>query len=186
MVQKLDRQFYNREADLVASELLGKCLVRNDGGVLKAGRIVETEAYLGAHDKASHSSKGLAERTKTMFGPPGHAYVYIIYGMYYCMNVVTGAEGSGAAVLLRAIEPVENVEGKTCGPGLLSKAMNIDLSLNGVDLLGSEVYIADVDGNEQISIAKGPRIGVGYAGRWAKRHLRFYIHGNKFVSKQRR
>lgn len=184
-MKKAVRPFYNREADVVAQELLGKYLIRNDGGVLRAGRIVETEAYLGGHDKASHSSRGLTDRTKVMFGPPGYAYVYMIYGMYYCMNAVTGAEGHGAAVLLRGIEPVDNISGKTSGPGLLCRAMRIDVRLNGADLLGDDIFVADMGENERFSIAKGPRIGVGYAGNWAKRHLRFYIRGNKFVSRGR-
>ena len=159
----------------MARELLGKYLVRNDGGIIKKARIVETEAYLGPHDLACHSSKGVTERTRVMFGPPGHAYVYMIYGMYYCMNVVTGPEGCGAAVLLRGVEPVSNMEGRTCGPGLLSRAMNIDTGLNSADLLGNDIFIIDPETEEEFSVASGPRIGVDYAGRWANRRLRFYI-----------
>jgi 3-methyladenine DNA glycosylase Mpg len=109
-MQKLSRTFYDRDTIVVARELLGKYLVHASGGVERIGRIVETEAYLGPHDRAAHSARGLTERTKIMFGPPGHAYVYLIYGMYYCMNVVTQPEGVAAAVLLRAVEPVQNTE----------------------------------------------------------------------------
>jgi len=129
-MQKLPRAFYDRDTILVAKELLGKFLVHKSNGVKRVGKIVEVEAYLGPHDLAAHSAKGRTKRTEIMFGPPGHAYVYLIYGMYHCMNVVTEREGHASAVLLRAIEPVENVEGKTCGPGLLCRAMKIDRQLN--------------------------------------------------------
>ena len=109
-MHKLPRCFYDRDTILVAQELLGKLLVHQSGGVAHVGKIVEVEAYLGEHDLAAHSSKGLTERTQTMFGPPGHAYVYFIYGMYHCMNVVTEREGHASAVLLRAVEPVKNVD----------------------------------------------------------------------------
>src|SRR5512134_262126 len=132
--KKLERAFYDRDTITVAGELLGKYLVHISDGLERVGRIVEDEAYLGPHDLAAHSSKGLTPRTKVMFGPPGHAYVYMIYGMYYCMNVVTEREGHASAVLLRAIEPVKNVEGRTQGPGLLCRAMRIDRRLNGCDL----------------------------------------------------
>src|SRR5580700_795280 len=125
-MQKLPRSFYDRDTTLVARELLGKLLVHQAGGIRHVGKIVEAEAYLGEHDLAAHSSKGRTERTKIMFGPPGHAYVYLIYGMYFCMNVVTEPEGHASAVLLRAIEPVKNIAGRSCGPGLLCKAMEID------------------------------------------------------------
>ncbi len=121
-MQKLPRTFYDRDTILVAQELLGKWLVHKSGGVERIGKIVEVEAYLGEHDLAAHSSKGLTERTKTMFGPPGHAYVYFIYGMHHCMNVVTEREGHASAVLLRAVEPVKNLAGRTQGPGLLCRA----------------------------------------------------------------
>jgi len=182
-MQKLARAFYDRETLLVAKELLGKYLIHRSNGIERIGRIVEVEAYLGPHDLASHSSRGLTERTKTMFGPPGHAYVYMIYGIYYCMNVVTEGEGHAAAVLLRAVEPVKNVEGRTQGPGLLCRAMQIDRCLNGHDLLSDNFYIAAVSEEKPPIIVKRPRIGVAYAGRWARRLLRFYIKGNPFVSR---
>src|SRR4051794_23121535 len=111
--QRLSRQFYERDTILVARELLGTTLVHVVEGVERAGRVVEVEAYLGPHDLAAHSSKGLTPRTRALFGPPGHAYVYLVYGLHWCMNVVTEREGHGSAVLLRAIEPLQNVAGRT-------------------------------------------------------------------------
>src|SRR6202165_5394080 len=119
--RKLPRSFYGRDTQVVAQELRGKHLVHVVDGVERVGRIVETEAYLGPHDLAAHSAKGLTNRTRVMFGPPGHAYVYLIYGMHWCMNVVTEKEGQAAAVLLRALEPVKNIETRTQGPALLCK-----------------------------------------------------------------
>lgn len=182
-MQKLPRSFYDRDTELVARELLGKHLVHQSDGVRRIGRIVEVEAYPGPHDLAAHSSKGLTPRNHVMFGPPGHAYVYFIYGLYYCMNVVTEREGHGSAILLRALEPVENIRDRSCGPGLLCRAMNIDKRLNGHDLLSDDFFIACPERTEPPRIVKRPRIGVDYAKHWAKRHLRFYLHGNPFVSK---
>jgi DNA-3-methyladenine glycosylase len=182
-MHKLRREFYDRDTIEVAKELLGKCIVHVAGGVERIGRIVEVEAYLGPHDLAAHSSKGLTPRTRVMFGPPGHAYVYLIYGMYYCMNVVTQAEGTASAVLLRAIEPVKNVEGRTQGPGLLCRALQIDKRLNGHDLLSKDFYIGDDRSHRKLAIVKRPRVGVDYAGRWARRLLRFYVRGSAFVSR---
>jgi DNA-3-methyladenine glycosylase len=184
-MQKLPRAFYDRDTKLVARELLGKLLVHHDGEIERIGKIVETEAYLGEHDLAAHSSKGLTARTKIMFGPPGHAYVYLIYGIYFCMNVVTERAGHASAVLLRALEPVKNISEKTSGPGLLCRALKIDRALNGHDLLSDNFFIAETDAEtEKFSIVKRPRIGVDYAKHWAKRHLRFYIKGNPFVSRR--
>jgi DNA-3-methyladenine glycosylase len=180
----LTRAFYDRDTVTVAGELLGKHLVRVSDGVERIGRIVEVEAYLGPQDKAAHSARGLTARTRVMFGPPGHAYVYMIYGMYFCMNVVTEREGHASAVLLRAVEPVKNVEGPTRGPGRLCRAMGIDRSLDGADLTGGELHIADAPGTGPLAVVRRPRVGVDYAGRWAKRLLRFYIRGNPFVSKR--
>jgi DNA-3-methyladenine glycosylase len=179
----LPRRFYDRDTRVVARELLGKRLVHRVGTTARIGKIVETEAYLGAHDLAAHSSKGVTERTKIMFGPPGHAYVYLIYGMHHCMNVVTEREGNGAAVLLRAVEPLENISAKTNGPGLLCSAMEIDWQLNGHDLLSDDFFITEPEVTEKFSIVSRPRIGVDYARHWAKRLLRFYIKGNPFVSR---
>ncbi len=182
-MKKLPRHFYDRATIIVAKDLLGKYLIHQSGGIKRIGRIVEVEAYLGPHDLAAHSAKGLTPRTKVMFGPPGHAYVYLIYGMYYCMNVVTEAEGQAAAVLLRALEPIKNVEERTQGPGLLCRAMHINKSLHGHDLLSSTFYLAEDLNSETFKIVKRPRIGVAYAKHWAKRQLRFYIKDNPFVSK---
>ena len=168
---------------VVARELLGKHLVLRSGDRERIGRIVEVEAYLGPHDLAAHSSRGLTERNKVMFGPPGHAYVYLIYGIYFCMNVVTEREGHASAVLLRALEPVKNVEGQTQGPGLLCRAMHIDKGRNGHDLLSHDFYLAAPADCKPSVIVKRPRIGVDYAGHWAKRHLRFYLKDNPFISR---
>ena len=157
--------------------------MRSLGGVERVGRIVEVEAYLGPHDLASHSSRGMTERTKVMFGPPGHAYVYFVYGMHNCMNVVTQKEGHASAVLLRAVEPVKNVEGGSHGPGRLCRAMCIDRRLNGHDLVSDDFFIAESP-EGPVPIVRRPRIGVEYAGRWAKRLLRFYIKENPYVSKK--
>ena len=183
-MQKLPRSFYDRDTVEVARDLLGKYLVHRSDEIERIGRIVEVEAYLGPHDLAAHSSKGLTERTRIMFGPPGYAYVFFIYGMYYCMNVVTEREGHPSAVLLRALEPVKNLEGRTQGPGLLCRAMQIDKRLNGHDLLSDEFFIAAVPKAEPVAITKRPRIGVDYARHWARRRLRFYISGNPFVSRR--
>ena len=182
-MNKLPRSFYERDTVIVAKELLGKYLVHHDGTQEQIGKIVEVEAYLGQHDLASHSSKGLTKRTKVMFGPAGFAYVYLIYGMYYCTNVVTEEAGSGSAVLLRAIEPVKNVSGRTQGPGLLSKAMHIDKKLNQHDLLSDTFYIAEIDNQPDFTIVAKPRIGVYYAKDWAEKPLRFYIKDNPYLSK---
>jgi DNA-3-methyladenine glycosylase len=182
--RKLPRSFYDRDTILVARELLGKLLVRVESSVERVGRIVEVEAYLGPHDLAAHSARGLTERTRVMFGPPGHAYVYFIYGMYYCLNVVTEREGHASAVLLRAVEPVRNISSRTQGPGLLCRALGVDKRLNGRDLLSDELYIAEPTATPRFVIGRTPRVGVDYAGRWARRHLRFFIKGSPFVSRQ--
>jgi DNA-3-methyladenine glycosylase len=183
-MQKLPRQFYDRETPVVARELLGKFLVHRLGVIERIGKIVEVEAYLGEHDLAAHSSKGITERTKIMFGPPGHAYVYLIYGRHHCMNVVTEKTGNGAAVLVRAAEPVKNLAGKANGPGLLCRALEIDRRLNGHDLLSDDFFIAGNEASEKLAIVKRPRIGVDYAKYWARRLLRFYIKDNPFVSRK--
>jgi len=190
-MRKLPRSFYDRDTVEVAQALLGMHLVHVVAGVERVGRIVEVEAYLGPHDLAAHSARGLTPRTRLMFGPPGHMYTYFVYGMHWCANVVTQSEGTASAVLLRALEPVKNIEGRTNGPALLCKAMGLDGRHNGHDLLSDDLYIcrprrrnATLAGGP-IPIVRRPRIGVAYAGRhWARRLLRFYIRGNAFVSKK--
>jgi DNA-3-methyladenine glycosylase len=180
----LARSFYNRPTETVARELLGTLLAHRVGSDLRIGRIVETEAYLGPHDRAAHSARGRTARTEVMFGPPGHAYVYLIYGIYNCLNIVTEPEGHAAAVLIRALEPVQNIGGSTKGPGLLCQALAIDRRLNGHDLLSANFFVAASDRSEPFTIAVRPRIGVDYAGEWAAKPLRFYIEGNRFVSRR--
>ncbi len=182
-LQPLSRSFYDRDTVLVARELLGKYLVHRSDGSERVGRIVEVEAYLGPHDRAAHSARGLTARNRVMFGPPGHAYVYLIYGIHWCMNVVTEREGHASAVLLRALEPVRNLEGRTQGPGLLCKAMGIDGRLQGHDLLSEDFHVAARAGERSPALVRRPRIGVEYAGHWARRLLRFYVRGNPCVSR---
>jgi DNA-3-methyladenine glycosylase len=181
--RKVPRAFYDRDTVAVARDLLGKYIVHVSRGVERVGRIVEVEAYVGPHDLASHASRGLTGRTRVMFGPPGHAYVYLVYGVHCCMNVVTERDGHASAVLLRALEPVKNVEGPTRGPGRLCKAMRIDRRLDAHDLTSDDFYIADPPEPKPPAIVRRPRIGVDYAGHWARRLLRFYIRGNPFVSR---
>lgn len=180
----LPREFYSRQTTLVAQELLGKLLVHRLDNIERIGKIVEVEAYLGPHDLAAHSSKGITPRTQVMYGPPGYAYVYLIYGMHHCMNVVTEPDGTGAAVLLRALEPVSNLPDNTNGPGRLCKAMGVDRSHYGHDLCSEDFFIAQAPVQEAIRIVQRPRIGVDYAGEWAGKLLRFYIEGNGYVSKK--
>lgn len=182
-MQALGPEFYLRDTALVARELLGCQLVHRVDGQMRIGRIVETEAYLGSHDLAAHSSKGVTPRTRIMYGPPGHAYVYLIYGIHHCMNVVTEPEGCGSAVLIRALEPVQGIAASTRGPGLLCKAMGIDLRLNGQDLSSDNFFIHRPQGAQRLHILSRPRIGVAYAGEWAHKPLRFYIEGNPFISR---
>lgn len=184
LMKPLPRQFYHRDTELVAKELLGHHLVLIKDGITRVGKIVEVEAYLGPHDLAAHSSKGLTPRTKIMFGPPGYAYIYLIYGIYYCMNVVTEKEGHPSAVLIRALEPVQHITLRTSGPGLLCKAMGIDKTFNAHDLLSTDFFITRLPKQPPFEIITRPRIGVHYAGEWAHAPLRFYIAGNPFVSKK--
>jgi len=179
----LPREFYVQDTTQVAQALLGCLLIHRIRGAMRIGRIVETEAYLGKHDLAAHSSKGLTPRTRIMYGPAGYAYVYLIYGIHHCMNVVTEIPGQGSAVLIRALEPVQGITASTRGPGLLCKAMEIDLKLNGHDLCSPDFFIAAPSTIHTLSIISRPRIGVTYAGEWAHKLLRFYIEGNNFVSR---
>lgn len=181
--RRLPRSFFERDTARVARDLLGLWIVRRLDGAFRVGRIVETEAYLGPHDRASHSSRGLTPRNRSMFGPPGHAYVYLIYGLHHCLNVVTEPAGHGAAVLLRALEPVLGLTGNPRGPGLLCRALGVDRSLDGADLQGDSLFLAEPDDSAPFHVVRSRRIGVDYAGAWARRLLRFHIRRNPWVSR---
>ena len=170
----LSRSYFNRPTVQVARSLIGKYLVRSIDGRILAGKIVEVEAYVGAQDKACHASKGRTQRTDVMFGSGGVAYVYLIYGMYHCLNVVTEREEFPSAVLIRAIE----IDGELIdGPGRLCRALQIDRRLNRVDLTtGESIWFED----RGVLVARGdvgthPRVGVDYAGEWAKKPWRFRL-----------
>jgi DNA-3-methyladenine glycosylase len=184
----LPRSFYQRNTIPVARDLLGKVLVH---GAVKA-RIVETEAYLGGDDLAAHSARGLTERTRVIFGPPGHAYVYLIYGMHECLNLVAEPDGFPGCVLIRALEPLEGleemkrrrrnasrVEQLARGPGNLTKAMGITRAHNGVDVTAGELRVEEDGAAEPFEIRTTPLIGITKSADWP---LRFLIAGNPFVS----
>jgi DNA-3-methyladenine glycosylase len=179
----LPRTFYARDALSVARDLLGMQLVIRQATGLKVGRIVETEAYQGPDDLAAHSAGGRrTARTEIMYGRAGHAYVYLIYGVWNCLNVVAGTPGVPHAVLLRALEPVTGITAPSWGPGLLCRALGIDRSFNGRDLRGRELWIQAPKTAPPLRIGTGPRIGVDYAGEWARRPWRFFDRDSPFVS----
>lgn len=191
MVKKLNRKFYNRPTVRVARELLGKYLVVQKDGELVSGKIVETEAYIGFKDPASHAYRGMTSRNQVMFGEPGHAYVYITYGMHHCLNLVTEKEGYPAAVLIRALEPAEGLQlmkkrrGRpklrdlTSGPAKLCRALGIDSELNGANLCSGVLWVED-RAEAAKPIVSSWRIGIkeGKDKNW-----RFYIKNNEFVSR---
>jgi len=191
---KIIRPFYEQPTVEVARQLLGRYLVRKHPDGLTVGRIVETEAYIGPDDKACHASRGRTARTEIMFGTAGHAYVYFIYGFYYCLNIVTEEKDFPSAVLIRAVEPLEGIElmksrrrteklhNLASGPGKLCQAFAIDRSLNGADICDKTLYVED-RGEPPPKILAGPRIGVDYAGEWKNKPWRFLIRGSEFVSR---
>jgi DNA-3-methyladenine glycosylase len=195
----LPRQFYQQNTITVSQNLLGKILVHKTEEGTTFGKIVETEAYLGPEDKAAHSSGGRrTPRNEVMYGEKGHAYVYLIYGMYNCVNFTAGTvEGKPEAVLIRALEPVEGVElmakrrgcpaGKpvnlTNGPGRLCMALGISRAQNLLDLTAPPLYIEDAPLVPASEVVASKRIGVDYAGEWKDRPWRFYVKGNRYVSK---
>ena len=181
----LPRAFYLRPTADVARDLLGRYLIV-DGATRRIGRIVETEAYLGEEDRASHSFHGHTRRTAPMYEEAGHAYVYLIYGMYWCLNVVTEEVGRPCAVLLRAVEPLAGLEGSADGPGKLCRAFGLDGSANRTDLTSGALRIAVGQEPLDSEIQTSRRIGVGYAGAWADKHLRFFISSSAHVSHTRR
>jgi DNA-3-methyladenine glycosylase len=194
----LQRLFYQQDPISVAKDLLGKILVHESSEGTTAGRIVETEAYLGPEDQAAHSSGGRrTARNEVMFGQKGRAYVYFIYGLYYCFNVTVGnVPGKPEAVLIRALEPFAGqsiivrrrraTQGKaanlTNGPSRLCMAMGISKTQDKTDLTAPPLYIKDALPVRREDFAEAKRVGVDYAGEWKNKPWRFYIKGNKFVS----
>ena len=193
----LPQAFYARGALRAARELLGCVLVRRLGRQILAGRIVETEAYVGTEDQACHARMGRTRRNAVMFGPPGHAYVYFIYGVHDMLNIVCAPEGRPEAVLLRALEPVEGIahmqrlrglERQTAlanGPGKLCRALAITRRHNGLDLRGPALWVTHGRLAPHERVARSARIGVEYAGKDAARAWRFYVVGNPNVSRAR-
>jgi len=195
---KLPFSFYlNTDVNSLARQLIGKMLFTQIDGEITAGAIVETEAYAGIEDKASHAYGGrLTDRTKTMYLKGGVSYVYLCYGIHNLFNVVTGPLNTPHAVLIRGVEPVIGTEimlqrrgmalfkpNLTAGPGALSKALGIDRTFNAKDLTGEESWIEDGWDVDPESIVAAPRVGVGYAADHALLPWRYYIKGNRFVSK---
>ncbi len=176
----LPRAFYARPADVLARALLGQRLCVERSGLRSLARIVETEAYLGEEDLACHASRGLTPRTRTLYGPPGTAYVYLVYGLHHLFNVVALAEGAPHAVLVRAVEPLTEVVGRTDGPGRLTRALGIDLTHNAIGLHGPPVSI--LPGDPPTAVGVDRRIGVDYAGDWAAAPLRFVEIGSAYLS----
>ena len=196
----LNRGFYIRDADTIAKDLLGKLLVhRTDKGIV-SGMIVEVEAYMGAEDAASHAYRNLrTSRTEVMYSQGGYAYVYLIYGMYNCLNIVANAVDRPEAVLIRALQPVEGIElmkanrkageksklSSLCsGPGKLCMAMGIDRSQNGADLTRDTLCIENYMRVEKEEIASSPRINIDYAGKARDYLLRHFLKDNLYLSKK--
>jgi DNA-3-methyladenine glycosylase len=183
--KRLGRSFFQQPAIELAKQMLGVIMVRRTGPTLRRARIVETEAYLGPRDLASHASKGLTNRTEVLFGPPGRAYVYFIYGLHYMFNVVAGATGEGQAVLIRGAEPLDGWHADLTGPAKLAQQFGITLAQNGLDLTGDEIYF--VRENEYVPrIIKTKRIGIDYARHWKDRHLRFIDDSNPVAMRLKR
>jgi len=194
---KLSGSFYSRATIDVAVDLIGKVLVRPLNGGPAAGMIVETEAYIGEDDLACHAAKGRTLRTEVMFGEPGYAYVFVVYGLHCCLNAVTEPDGNPAAVLIRAIEPLEGLEMMKrnrrrasrlidigSGPAKLCQAMAVDKSMNGVSLEGDSLWIED-RGFDPGKIVAGPRIGVDYAGAYRDKPWRFFAAESPHISPHR-
>jgi len=192
---KLERSFYERETILVAKELLGKYLVRSTEEGITSGKIVEVEAYIGPHDAAAHTFNNLrTSRTEVVYGPGGYAYVYLIYGMYHCLNIVTNTAEKPEVVLIRALEPTDGIElmkkRRKCeklknlcsGPGKLCIAMDITRMHNGIDLCGNELYLLDNSKVPEENIISTPRINIDYAGEAKNYPWRFVIKDSKYLS----
>ncbi len=184
--RKLPRSFYDRPALTVARETLGMVLVWEGPHGRQAGRIVEVEAYDGPEDSASHARSGPQGRAAVMFGSPGRAYVYLIYGIHHCLNLSVGPEGYPAAILIRALEPLEGIAGGTNGPGRLCRVLGLDRTHNGFDLTGDQLYLEDRGlAVHDEDVMERSRIGIKFAGEpWISQPWRFYERGNKWISKK--
>jgi len=184
--ERLPRGFYARPTLRVARDLLGKVLVLRDSGVTKAARIVEVEAYLGGRDPASHAYRGLTPRTAPMFGPPGRSYVYFVYGMYYCLNVVTERDGIAGAVLLRGAEPLAGWDGLAAralaGPGKLARAFGLTTKHTDLDLVRSGLSIRDALPVPPSRVARSVRVGLNQHATTSKR-WRLFVRGSSGVSR---
>ena len=183
-MKKLTRSFYRRPALELAPELIGRILVHRFRGKEYQARIVEAEAYVGPHDLACHSSRGRTKRTEIMFGPAGHAYVYLIYGMYEMFNIVASEKGDAQAVLIRAVEPLGDWKADLSGPGKLTRALHITRAQNGLDLTKSALFLLD-DASSRPKVSRSKRIGVDYAKEWKDALLRFYDADSPAVSRRR-
>jgi DNA-3-methyladenine glycosylase len=194
---QVSRAWFDRPAAELALDLLGARLIHESVAGAVGGRIVEVEAYRGPEDLAAHSARGRTPRNAVMFGPPGHCYVYLVYGLHHCLNVVAGPGLKPEAVLIRAMALDEGVdlarqqrgprsrpEGLASGPGNVGQALAVDRRLNGADLLGGPIRIEPRSGPAPV-VRRGPRIGVQYAGPWAARPLRFWIADDPHVSRAR-
>ncbi len=194
-MKKLPRSFYSRNTITIAKALLGKTIVRRIGRIFISGMIVETEAYLH-DDPASHSFRGVTERTKVMFGEAGHLYIYFTYGMHYCANVVTNKEGIGEAVLIRAVEPIEGIKvmmerrskknevlqnNLTNGPAKFAQAFGLTTEHSGIDLTADEIFVVEGRTISRSEIITGTRIGISSA---QDELLRFYLKDTPWVSKK--
>jgi DNA-3-methyladenine glycosylase len=181
-LNRLTRRFFARDAEAVARALIGAVLVRERDGKIFRGRIVETEAYIGTHDLASHASKGRTARTDVMFGPPGHAYVYFIYGVHEMFNIVTSNEGDAQAVLVRAAEPLDGWDVSLTGPGKLARGFGITRGESRLDLVTSEALYLTRGTGRRPRVKATPRVGVDYAGDWRDKPLRFIDQDSPAVS----
>jgi DNA-3-methyladenine glycosylase len=181
-MKKLTRSFFERPAVELATDLVGKILVRRVRGKEYRARIVEAEAYVGPHDLACHAARGRTKRTEVMFGVGGHAYVYLIYGMYEMFNIVASSEGDAQAVLIRAAEPLDGWKADLSGPGKLTRALRITRSQNGLDLTKDELFL--LDSAYQPKIASSKRVGVDYAKEWKDALLRFFDANSPAVSRR--
>jgi DNA-3-methyladenine glycosylase len=178
MSERLGRPFFARDAIVVARALVGARIEHRDAAGTRVARIVETEAYRGPRDLACHARAGLTKRTRALFGPPGTAYVFFVYGMHECFNVVCKAEGSGHAVLVRAAE-VDDA--RADGPARFTRAMRLSRAHDGASLLGEPIRLYAREGRVRVGVS--PRVGVGYAGEWADAPYRFFDRDSPSVSK---